>query len=134
MSRAKFRPGRTLENLAIGMSEPHCVLLRQCPCLMCGVSPAGTVHHLKSGDARATRGVNLRAPDKFGVPLCWLPCHAGLEEVAGCHEYAIFGARGIADPFKVADDLWNVSLTVPAGERLSVMRALIISAREGFQL
>lgn len=124
-----------LEQLDAGMSEKHCGLIRRLPCAGCGRIPAGTIHHLKSGEAGDHRGVGMRAPDRFGVPLCWGPpswCHPGLEAIGSTHELAWFAERGIADPLQLAADLWRAFLA--GGYRLQSMTTIVISHREGFAI
>lgn len=130
------------------MSPAHCKMIQQLPCVGCGIIPAGTVHHLKSGDAERFRGTGLRAPDCFGVPLCWRApgwCHPSVEAVGSDNEQAWFAERGI-DPHKLAADLWAIFREVdgvPPGflpqraskqDRLQRMTTLVIAYREGFQI
>jgi hypothetical protein len=87
-----------------GMSEVHCDLLRAMPCCVTLVQPAGTIHHLKSGEAAKERGVFLRATDRWGLPLAWTP-HEELERLGSRHERQWFMDRGV-DPYDLALSLW----------------------------
>ena len=80
--------------------------LRQLPCVICNVPPPNTVHHLK---ATGERGMGMRSPDRFGLPMCWWPhgenCHGRLEAVGSKNELAWFAERGI-DALNLCETLW----------------------------
>lgn len=92
-----------------GMSAKHLAAIRKCPCIGCLKIPAGTVHHLK---ATGERGLALRSPDKFGVPLCF-GCHDAIERAGAKNEISTFEAWGVPDVLQLASDLWRVSPEAP---------------------
>jgi hypothetical protein len=85
-----------------GMSVSHCELVRLCPCVVCLIVPAGTVHHLKD---TGERGIGVRSTDRWGVPLCPL-CHEQIESVGSRNETAHFLAVWKVDPHSLARSLW----------------------------
>lgn len=87
------------------MSARHCANVRLLPCLRCGRHPAGTIHHLKQDTGE--RGGAMRSSDRWGVPLCWLPCHAMIEGVGSRLEIETFRTWGIPDVLRVARELWD---------------------------
>lgn len=55
------------------MSEAHLKNIRQMPCCVCGVTPAGFAHHALGGSMVAkvgVRGAAMRASDFLALPLC----------------------------------------------------------------
>lgn len=79
----------------------HGALVRQLPCLKCGVEPCGEAAHVK-------RGLGHWRPPHRVVPLC-NGCH--LTDPDAQHkigEEAFWGGLGI-DPVKVAKRLWEAS-------------------------
>ncbi len=94
------------ERPAKGMRGPtsspaHAVLIRQLPCLRCGMEPCGEGAHVK-------RGLGHWRPPHRLVPLC-PGCHridADAQHRVG--EEAFWGRLGI-DPVAVAKRLWEAS-------------------------
>jgi hypothetical protein len=86
-----------------GMSVSHCELVRLCPCAACLLTPAGTVHHIKSGTGE--RGIGVRSTDRWGVPLC-PRCHEEIERIGSRHEPAHFVTVWKIDPHSLARSLW----------------------------
>ena len=92
----------------------HTILIRQLPCLKCGVEPCGEAAHVKRGLG------HFRAPNRV-VPLC-RGCH--LTDPDAQHrvgEEAFWSALGI-DPLVVAKRLWEASGDVVR------MRAIVMVA------
>lgn len=87
-----------------GMSEEHLALIRQLPCCVSGIEPAGEAHHLKQGTGE--RGAGMRSTDKWAVPLCHVK-HMELERLGSRNEWAWFRAHGISDPLELAAALWS---------------------------
>lgn len=110
-----------------GNSAPHLSLIRQMPCAVClECRPKVIVdpHHLRSGEALAERGVGMRAPDKYAVPLC--RCHHDdLHRISSRREKQWFYDGGI-DPFDLAVALW-----VSTGD-LERMVNILLTQRELF--
>lgn len=92
-----------------GVSAAHCDLIRKLPCCVinCHADPAGTIHHLKSGPAKAERGMGLRSTDRWGVPMCPLH-HEQIEHVGSRGEVDQFAQWGL-HPFWLARVLWAAS-------------------------
>lgn len=95
-----------------GMSDAHLALIRKLPCCITGEVPAGTVHHLKGGDARKERGIRQRATDQWGVPLSWGKHVFGrdaVERFGSTVELKWFQDRGIENPYLLAKALWQAT-------------------------
>lgn len=107
-----------------GDSSRHPALIRRLPCCITGKSPAGTIHHLKSGPARLERGIGQKATDRWGVPLCYEAHLLGVELVGSRLELQWFQDRGIADPYGLAEELWAASPDFEAMEDV-VLRHMI---------
>lgn len=52
--------------------EPYLKLVRQCPCLHCGMDPAGEAAHVRmaSGYHRKASGAGKKPADRWALPLC----------------------------------------------------------------
>ena len=118
-----FKPSRS-ERLARkqkarrdGNDTSYLEKLRKLPCVICGSPAPNTVHHLKS---TKLRGVAMRSPDKFGLPLCMFgfsnggeDCHGQVERVGSKNELRWFERRGI-DAIELCYALWGVKHSVEA--------------------
>jgi hypothetical protein len=69
-------------------------------------------HHLKSGPAKAERGIGMKATDRFLVPLCRI-CHSAVERVGSRREFEWFAANSIDEPYQMAYALWNCTPKTP---------------------
>jgi len=105
--RAKKKP--TLQEKREGNCEQHAALIRLLPCCVTGQQPAGQIHHLKSGPAAKERGMGMKAPDWWGVPLCEAAHLGGVEKLGSRRELGWFQANGIDDPYELAAALWRAS-------------------------
>lgn len=103
--RARKKP--SLQERREGNCEQHASLIRALPCCVTGITPAGTIHHLKSGPASKERGMGMKAPDWWGVPLCEDAHLNGVERVGTRNEFSWFQAHGIADVYELAAALWS---------------------------
>jgi hypothetical protein len=112
--------------LRAGNDPRHLANVRQLPCLTC---PEGAwssyetqAHHLmRTGE----RGLSLKSPDKWAVPLCWA-CHgpSPYDNVTDTgDEDAWFAARGV-DGRAIAQALW-----AHRGD-LAAMQRVIFVARQ----
>jgi hypothetical protein len=123
--RADAKRGRKSAQLRRdGNCEKHLALLRLCPCAITLKMPAGEVHHLKSGAARDSRGVGMRAEDKWGIPLEHFT-HMDLERYGSRREYEYLAARGLHDPCGLAAALWEC-----ATKTVEAYTAIILAHRE----
>lgn len=93
-----------------GMSDAHCALIRKLPCAVCLRTPGGEIHHLKS--VPGTRGAQIRAEDKWGVPLCRTD-HDIIERAGTRNEMARFKDCGIENVHLLASDLWKNTGDLP---------------------
>lgn len=100
-----------------GMSEKHLAAIRKCPCAACLKTPAGTVHHLKSGTGE--RGMSVRSTDKWGVPLC-MDHHEEIERAGTRNEQKTFQGWGIFDVHALALALWGAARDVPKMTRIVI--------------
>lgn len=109
-----------------GMSPTHLAWVRTLPCCCCPHphGPGGEAHHLlriqgQSGTAPGhRRGMGLKSPDRWAVPLCRAHHHA-LHQHGG--EESWFAGQGV-DARSLAGRLWLVSGDTLQGER-AVYRA-----------
>lgn len=90
-----------------GNSEKHLALIRTLPCCIPGCTTVGCdPHHLKQTGTQE-RGMGMRSPDRWAVPLCRRH-HDEVERVASRSEIKWFADRGI-EPLELANALWMVS-------------------------
>jgi hypothetical protein len=92
-----------------GMSATHLTLLRALPCCITGQEPCRQAHHLRSmfgqsGAAAFSRGLGLKAEDRWALPLAHEP-HMESHRVSSRDERGWFLERGI-DPHALAKALW----------------------------
>jgi len=84
----------------------HLKFIRSLPCAVCSGAPPCDPHHLLS--APGMRGVGMKAPDWWTVPLC-RECHDRLHrECASKTEEGWLLSQGVA-PHILARRLWNNS-------------------------
>jgi hypothetical protein len=88
-----------------GNSKDHLELVRQLPSCVSGVAGPCDPHHLKSGPAKAERGVQQKATDRWVVPLKRHE-HDELERIASRYEELWFKERGVDDVVELAAALW----------------------------
>lgn len=90
-----------------GNSETHLAAIRKLPCCIPTCNVVGCdVHHLKMTGTQ-DRGMALRAPDRFGVPMC-RDHHEQVERIGSKNEASWFEKRGI-DSIDLAGALWAAS-------------------------
>ena len=98
-------------------------LIRQCPCLNCGLDPAGVAAHIRYQSAvhGKREGMSRKPNDKFAVPLC-ASCHTdGIKAQHKIGERAFWSGVGI-DPLLLCDRLY------PKRGDLLAMRAAVYLA------
>lgn len=116
--RLKKEPKRARE----GNDEKHLANIRLLPCCVCGNPPPNTVHHLKQ---TGQRGMGMRSPDRFGVPMCFMAgqnCHEQIERIGSKYELEWFRKRGI-EALDLAGSLWANK------HSLDAMRAILRAYR-----
>ncbi len=121
-------PGALLKGLAAahdrirlrrtrGRAPTYLVLIRQLPCLACGVDPAGIAAHVRmqSGTHNKHGGMQAKPDDKWAVPLC-----------DGCH------TRDLNSQHRVGErEFWmRIGLNpLLVAERLYAQRADLVAMR-----
>jgi hypothetical protein len=111
-----------------GNSKDHLELIRRLPSCVSGIAGPCDPHHLKSGPAKAERGVQQKATDRWTVPLKRHE-HDELERIASRYEELWFKERGVDDVVELANALW-----VNTGDlerMLRVMQAHVGRPRRG---
>lgn len=89
-----------------GNSKKHLAAIRKLVCCVPGCNVVGVdPHHLKSGTR--SRGMGMRSPDKFAVPLC-RSHHDEIERIGSRKEPSWFAKFGI-DAIQLAGDLYSVT-------------------------
>lgn len=89
-----------------GNSAKHLAAIRKLPCCVPGCTTVGCdPHHLKSGSAADERGMQLRATDRYAVPLC-RHHHDEVERIGSRNERRWFGAL---DAIELAGALWSAT-------------------------
>ncbi len=128
--RAVEAKPRSWREKRTGMSAEHLARIRLLPCCVCPENRDIQAHHLKSGVASKFRGVSLKAPDMFAVPLCALH-HEEVERRGSRRELEWFQSKRLMDPYALADGLWNATrrgLAPMRAVRDAHMQAAIIEA------
>lgn len=99
-----------------GNSYAHQALIRKLPCCVCPKMPGGQIHHLK---ATGLRGMGMKSPDRYGVPMCH-DCHInGVERIGSKNELAWFSKRGI-EALDLANALWQATGDLPKMTRIVI--------------
>ena len=108
---------RQLAEQAAQHNPVYLNLIRQCPCLKCGMDPCGEAAHVRRQSAAHGKrgGIGKKPADKWALPLC-----------AGCHR------RDKDAQHQIGEDLfWHILGIDPlfACERLYAARSTIIQIR-----
>jgi hypothetical protein len=131
-----FPPGSLLKRSGLSVAiarqpsadrDPdYLALVRQCPCLRCGMDPAGTAAHLRLNSAlhNKRQAMAKKPNDEWTTPLC-AACH--LNDADAQHKVgeAIFWERVGLNPFLVCKALY-----AQRGD-LVAMRAVVVAAIAG---
>jgi len=80
-----------------GNDPAYLAAIRSLGCILGCTDPEvrTEAHHLKSGEAAKHRGVFMKAPDKFAVPLCVLH-HLEIERLSSLREEEFFARSGVS--------------------------------------
>ena len=101
----------------------YLALVRQCPCIKCGLEPAGECAHIRLSSAAFNKrgGLAKKPSDRWTVPLC-AGCHR--EDRDALHKIGehLFWHRLGINPLYVADRMYR-----QRGD-LVAMRAVILQA------
>jgi hypothetical protein len=114
--RSRFRPIRQRDN-------GYLVMVRQCPCLRCGMDPAGVAAHVRLSSAAFNKhnAKGAKPDDRWTLPLC-RACHT--DDPDSQHrigEKAFWWIVGI-NPLLVAERLYQ------RRDDLVAMRAVVLYA------
>lgn len=77
LKRQSPRAFKTKVCVARERNERYLALVRQCPCLKCGLDPCGIAAHVRLGSAaygKKNHGMGSKPDDRWAVPLCQ-SCH-----------------------------------------------------------
>lgn len=102
-----------------GNDADHLALIAKLPCCICGRMPGGEYHHLKSGPAKAERGVGLKATDQWTLPMCHSDHIFGIELLGSQNEFDWFAERGI-DAEALAIALWEATGDLPRMTEITI--------------
>ena len=110
-----------------GMSKAHLALIRLLPCAVCKIYGNVQAHHLM---IKEHRGIGMKAPDMFAIPLCD-SCHHRIHTRGGKAHTETLRAEGV-DDIRLASDLWGESMRTqtPTG-RLNAMRSIVMLHEAG---
>ena len=112
---------RLIRTREIGDRDPvYLTLVRQCPCLYCGLEPAGEAAHVRrqSGVHNKRGGMGKKPADRWALPLCHE--HHMLQHQIG--ELAFWYDVGL-DPLLVCEHLYR-QRGDPVAMRAVVLRAI----------
>jgi hypothetical protein len=90
--------------------EAHLRLIRQCPCLACGIEPAEAAH-VKYADPMRGKdhpGIGRKSHDMWTVPLC-PSCHRNGKNCQHQHNERVWWEQHRIDPLAVAERLYAAS-------------------------
>lgn len=83
----------------------HLEAIRQCPCVKCGIDPAGEAAHVRiTREGKPIAGIGNKPDDAWTTPLC----HDHHMEQHSVGEISFWAEVGI-DPLKLAAKLYAVS-------------------------
>lgn len=86
-----------------GNDPSHLELIRKLPCCICLTRKEVQAHHLYcSGE----RGMGLKSPDRYAVPLCAIPHHDEVGRIGSRNEEEWFQKKGGFDCLELAAALW----------------------------
>jgi len=99
--------------------EAHLDAIRQCPCIRCGIDPAGEAAHLRlTAPGKPNAGIGSKPHDRYVLPLC----REDHDEQHRIGEVKFWKDVGI-DPLVMAERLYRVSPNTEA------MRSLVWAAQ-----
>lgn len=108
-----------------GNDELHLGAIRKLPCCIPGCTVVGSdPHHLKC--VPGTRGMGLRAPDRYTLPLC-RGHHDDVEAAGSRNEVKWFAKHGITDPVGLADALFGVPKIGSKPDAAKMVRIVLAS-------
>jgi hypothetical protein len=113
---APSRPGALLKRTdaaprlrkAATDSDPaYLALVRECPCLKCGLDPCGEAAHVRFASAAFGKasGLNKKPPDRFLVPLCGDDHRVARDAQHNRNEHVFWNVLGI-NPLICAEALY----------------------------
>jgi hypothetical protein len=90
-------------------SDPYYLhFVRQCPCLHCGMQPAGEAAHVRfsSGAYHKASGLGMKPPDRWALPLCGEHHRLAKDAQHSRNEREFWRALGI-NPLPVCNKLYK---------------------------
>ncbi len=118
-----FTITRKLKLLTMAHDPAYLAMVRQCPCLRCGLDPSAEAAHVRmsSGARGKAGGMRKKPDDKYSLPLC-SACH--IRDADSQHKVGelIFWHRVGLHPLEVCDRLYAQRGDIVA------MRAVIFGA------
>lgn len=104
-ARTRALPFRARET-----DEAHLALVRQCPCLKCGMDPCGEAAHVRKNSAAhgKRQAMGQKPSDYFAVPLC-ADCHRNDRDSQHRVGEEIFWDRLGLEPLLVCEELQRVT-------------------------
>jgi hypothetical protein len=110
-----------------GMSKAHLALIRLLPCAVCRIYGGVQAHHLM---VKEHRGIGMRAPDMFAIPLCD-SCHHRLHTRGSRAHTELLRGEGV-DDLRLASELWQESLSnATYTGKLNAMRSIVMRHEVG---
>lgn len=103
--------------------EGYLKLIRQLPCLKCGVVPCGEAAHVRMGSGfhrKSSAGMGRKPPDSYALPLC-RDCH--LTDPDSLHKVgeALFWDRVGIIPFDARNKLYPLRGDFVAMEKMAMV-------------
>lgn len=124
----KARAHKATVSLARGRvtDAEHLALIRELPCLKCGVEPCGEAAHVRMNSAAfgKRQAIGKKPGDEWTVPLC-RACHQGDADSQHKVGEALFWDRLGLNPLIVAKELHRVS-----GDLLAMRTVALLAITE----
>jgi len=122
-SLLKRAPGAIVPRKRDGVDTSYLALVRECPCLDCGLDPSGEAAHVRFASAAfgKSSGLQKKPDDRWALPLCG-PCHRTASHAQHSRNEEAYWAELGLNPLLVCERLHAQS-----GD-LVAMRAVIFVA------
>lgn len=99
--------------------DGYLALIRQCPCVVCGISPSREAAHVRmTREGKPIAGIGSKPDDRWSLPIC----HDDHMEQHRIGEISFWADVGI-DPIKLAASLYAASSLEQMISIVSVARA-----------
>lgn len=106
MLKGSFETTKKLKLRSMPTDPAYLAMVRQCPCLRCGLDPCWEAAHVRmsSGARGKAGGMRKKPDDKYALPLC-SPCHTRDPDSQHKVGELIFWHRVGLNPLAVCDRL-----------------------------